>query len=214
MRGSGPRLAAVDPPRCPRLPPLGAEDPRELRPFRSSGPVSQAPLPAPPGRPISHEARTLVPPRRRGGGLRPFWTECGRETVLALGRTGRPGSPGDHLPPSSPRWVPLPLVAPAPRAGLPVLAFWGFHGSWGFPRGSAGKESACNAGDPGSIPGSGTSRGERHRLPTPVFLGFPSGSAGNESAWQCGRPGFDPWVGKIPWRRERYMGSVVTAPRL
>ena len=25
----------------------------------------------------------------------------------------------------------------------------------GFPSGSDGKESACNAGDPGSIPGSG-----------------------------------------------------------
>ena len=30
----------------------------------------------------------------------------------------------------------------------------------GFPPGSAGKESACNAGDPGSIPGSGRSAGE------------------------------------------------------
>ena len=29
-----------------------------------------------------------------------------------------------------------------------------------FPGGSDGKESACNAGDPGSIPGSGTSPGE------------------------------------------------------
>ena len=29
-----------------------------------------------------------------------------------------------------------------------------------FPCGSAGKESACNAGDPGSIPGSGRSPGE------------------------------------------------------
>ena len=27
----------------------------------------------------------------------------------------------------------------------------------GFPGGSAGRESACNAGDPGSIPGSGES---------------------------------------------------------
>ena len=27
----------------------------------------------------------------------------------------------------------------------------------GFPGGSDGKESACSAGDPGSIPGSGTS---------------------------------------------------------
>ena len=30
----------------------------------------------------------------------------------------------------------------------------------GFPGSSAGKESACNAGDPGSIPGSGRSAGE------------------------------------------------------
>ena len=30
----------------------------------------------------------------------------------------------------------------------------------GFPGGSDNKESACNAGDPGSIPGSGRSLGE------------------------------------------------------
>ena len=30
----------------------------------------------------------------------------------------------------------------------------------GFPGSSAGKESACSAGDPGSIPGSGRSPGE------------------------------------------------------
>ena len=30
----------------------------------------------------------------------------------------------------------------------------------GFPGNSAGKESACNAGDPSSIPGSGRSPGE------------------------------------------------------
>jgi len=31
---------------------------------------------------------------------------------------------------------------------------------WGFPGGSAGKESACNVGDLGSIPGLGRSPGE------------------------------------------------------
>ena len=31
---------------------------------------------------------------------------------------------------------------------------------WGFPCGSEGKESACDAGDLGWIPGAGTSRGE------------------------------------------------------
>ena len=36
---------------------------------------------------------------------------------------------------------------------------------WGFPGGSNGKESACNAGDTGSIPGSGRSPGEANGFP-------------------------------------------------
>ena len=36
---------------------------------------------------------------------------------------------------------------------------------WGFPGGSAGKESACTAGDPGSIPGLGRSPGEGKGCP-------------------------------------------------
>ena len=36
-------------------------------------------------------------------------------------------------------------------------------GSSSFPGGSAGKESACNAGDLGSIPGLGRSPGEENR---------------------------------------------------
>ena len=35
----------------------------------------------------------------------------------------------------------------------------------GFPGGSDGKESACNTGDPGSIPGSGRSLGEENDYP-------------------------------------------------
>ena len=42
----------------------------------------------------------------------------------------------------------------------------------GFPRGSAGKESACNAGDLGSIPGLGRSpeEGNGYRLQWPGEL--------------------------------------------
>ena len=36
---------------------------------------------------------------------------------------------------------------------------------WGFPGGSDGKESACNAGDPSLIPGSGRSPGEGNDSP-------------------------------------------------
>ena len=52
----------------------------------------------------------------------------------------------------------------------------------GFPGSSAGEESTCNAGDPGSIPGLGRFPGRRDRPPTPVFFGFPGGSDGKKSA--------------------------------
>ena len=42
--------------------------------------------------------------------------------------------------------------------------------SLGFPGSSDGKESACNAGDLGSIPQLGRSPGEGNWLPTPAFL--------------------------------------------
>ena len=45
---------------------------------------------------------------------------------------------------------------------------------WGFPGGPAGKESACNATDPGSIPGSGRSLGEGNGYPLQYSgLGIP-----------------------------------------
>ena len=37
--------------------------------------------------------------------------------------------------------------------------------SWGFPGGLDGKDSACNEGDLGSIPGSGISPGEGNSYP-------------------------------------------------
>ena len=72
-----------------------------------------------------------------------------------------------------------------------------------FPDSSVGKESACNAGDPGSIPGSGRSR-EGDRLPTPVFLGFPCGSAGKESACNAGDLGSIPGLGRSPGEGKGY----------
>ena len=39
------------------------------------------------------------------------------------------------------------------------------HTQMGFPDSSVGKESACNAGDPGSIPGLGRSPGEGKGYP-------------------------------------------------
>ena len=43
---------------------------------------------------------------------------------------------------------------------LDGIFFWSTLIIGGFPNSSVGKEAACNAGDPGSIPGSGRSTGE------------------------------------------------------
>ena len=76
-------------------------------------------------------------------------------------------------------------------------------GTEGFPGGSAGKESACNAGDLGSIPGLGRSPGEGIGCPL-VFLGFPGGSAGKESACNAGELGSIPGLGRPPGEGKGY----------
>ena len=58
---------------------------------------------------------------------------------------------------------PCPFCWPVPAAGIVVLS--ASHQFLGFPGGSNGKESACNAGDLGLIPGLGRSPGERHGNP-------------------------------------------------
>ena len=68
----------------------------------------------------------------------------------------------------------------------------------GFPGSSADKESACNAGDPGSIPELGRSPEESIGLPTSVFLGFLGGSVRKESACNAGDLGSIPGLGRSP----------------
>ena len=75
----------------------------------------------------------------------------------------------------------------------------------GFADSSVGQISACNAGDPSSVPGLGRSTAEG--------IGYPL-----QYSWvslvvqlvknhlQYRRPGFDPWVGSIPWRSLQYSG--------
>ena len=61
----------------------------------------------------------------------------------------------------------------------------------GFPGGSDGKESPCNAGDLGSIPGLERFPWRREWLPTPVFLP-------GESHEQRSLVGYSPW-GRREW---------------
>ena len=72
----------------------------------------------------------------------------------------------------------------------------------GFPGSSAVKESARNAGDPGLIPGSGRSSGERTGYPLQYsWAPLMSQLVNNPPAIQ------ETWIGslarKIPWRREK-----------
>ena len=53
---------------------------------------------------------------------------------------------------------------------------------WGFPGGSDGKESACKAGDLGSIPGLGRSPGEENGFP--LQYSCPENSM-DRKAWQA-----------------------------
>ena len=67
----------------------------------------------------------------------------------------------------------------------------------GFPDSSVGKESACNAGDPRSIPGSGKSAGEGTGYPLQYSWAYLVAQlVKNPPAMQ------ETWFGKIPWRRE------------
>ena len=65
----------------------------------------------------------------------------------------------DHMGKSPPRFNSWVRKIPWRRDRLPTPVFLG------FPCGSAGKESACNAGDLGLIPGLGSSPGERKVVP-------------------------------------------------
>ena len=68
----------------------------------------------------------------------------------------------------------------------------------GLPGSSAGKESTCNAGDPGSIPRSGRSTGERISYLPSVILGFPGGLDSKESTCSVGDLGSVPGLGRSP----------------
>ena len=69
----------------------------------------------------------------------------------------------------------------------------------GFPDSSVGKESTCNARDPGSNPGLGRYiHWRKDRLPSLVFLGFPAGSVSKESVFSAGDLGLIPGLGRCP----------------
>ena len=72
----------------------------------------------------------------------------------------------------------------------------------GFPDSSAGKESSCNAGDPGLIPGLGRSSGEG--IGYPLQYSWPPLVAGKESACNVGDLVSIPGLGRSPGEGKGY----------
>ena len=69
----------------------------------------------------------------------------------------------------------------------------------GFPGSSVGKESTCNAGDPGSIPGSGRSAGEGMGYPLQYsWASLVAQLVKNLSACNAGDLGLIPELGRSP----------------
>ena len=80
----------------------------------------------------------------------------------------------------------------------------------GFPGSSVGKETACNTGNPSSIPGLGRSPGEGNGYP----LQYSWASLVAQMVrmcLQCGRPGFNSQIRKIP-RRKGWQFTPVFLP--
>ena len=67
-----------------------------------------------------------------------------------------------------------------------------------FTGSSAGKQSACNAGDPGSISGLERFPWRKDRLPIPVFMDSPCGSDSKESTCNVGDLGSIPGLERCP----------------
>ena len=80
----------------------------------------------------------------------------------------------------------------------------------GFPCGSAGRESTCNAGDLGSIPGFGKIPWRRKRLPTPEF--WPGEFHGLCSPVQLNRSGIVQLLA-TPWTAARQASLSITNSR-
>ena len=77
-----------------------------------------------------------------------------------------------------------------------------------FPQNSVGKESICNSGDPGLIPGLERSAGEE-RLPTPVFLASLVAQLVKNlpAMWET-------WVQSLSWKDSLEKGKAAAAKLL
>ena len=133
-------------------------------------------------------------------------------------------SPGNISRGSQIRWLPWWLNGKEPACQCRRLGFDPWVGkilwrrAWqptpvflGFLCGSAGKESACNAGDLGSIPGLGGSPGEGNGYPLQYpCLENPMDRAGLQSLGPQ-RVGYDLATEQHPAKRESLLNSKISS---
>ena len=79
-----------------------------------------------------------------------------------------------------------------------------------FPEGSHGKESACSAGDPGSIPGLGGSHREEHGNPLQYSCPENPMERGTWQATVCGVA--KSWTGLSPPKPKGHSSTMVANP--
>ena len=94
-------------------------------------------------------------------GKRSFW----KLALLVLQTPDPAGSVSSRLVAHDVNQTDLSSCPPCLSSPQPPLFMTFYTRQLGFPGGSAGKESACTAGDLGSIPGSGRSPGGRNGNP-------------------------------------------------
>ena len=83
-----------------------------------------------------------------------------------------------------------------------ILEFAQIHVDWGFLDSSVGKESACNAGDPHLIPGSGRSTGEGTGYPLQYWASLVSQLVKNPHVvWET-------WVLSLGWENPLEEGKA------
>ncbi|CAN0062147.1 unnamed protein product [Rangifer tarandus platyrhynchus] len=128
------------------------------------------------------------------------------------GKPGRPPMPvGGHWGVASQAWreqreILWLQAPPCPRGTCERSPRGSNNFVQGFPSGSDDKESACRAGDPGSIPGSGRSPGEGNDYPLQY-------SCLENPHEQRSLVGYSPWDHKESNRTERLSLSLPSSPR-
>ena len=118
---------------------------------------------------------------------------------------GAPVALPDKTQGPGPPWRPVDMDLPFNAGGVGLIPGLGTRG---FPDSSVGKESTCNAGDPGSIPGPGRYPGEGIGYPLRYSWAFVAWLVKNlPVVWET-------WVQSLGWEYTLEKGKVTHSSTL